>query len=85
MPSSKEWWEKYQEALRRGDKAAAAEAFRKYLEAKRAEGRGGSRPTLVSLSIGKYPNAVPLEKIPEEIEKNPEFFELMKRVAAEED
>ena len=80
---SKEEWQSYQEALRRGDQAAAAEAFKRYLEAREREGKGDSKPTLVNLSTKAkaYPNALPLDKIPEEIEKNPEFFELMKRIA----
>lgn len=79
---SKEEWQKYQDALRRGDRAAAAEAFRRYQEAKRQEGKGGSKPTLVNLSTKAkaYPNAIPLDDIPAELEKNPEFFELMKRI-----
>lgn len=83
MASSKEEWQRYQEALRRGDKEAAAEAFRRYLEAKKAEGKGGSRPTLVNLSTKAkdYPNAVPLEDIPTVMVEKPEFFELMKRMA----
>ena len=81
--SSKEEWQKYQEALRRGDKEAAAEYFRRYLEAKKAEGKGGSKPTLVNLSskAKDYPNAVPLDEIPDEMERSPEFFDLMKRMA----
>jgi len=81
--SSKEEWQKYQEALRRGDRAAAAEAFRRYQEAKKAEGKGGSKPTLVNLSTKAktYPNAIPVDQIPEELEKSPEFFDLMKRMA----
>lgn len=80
---SKEEWQKYQEALRRGDRASAAEAFRRYQDAKRAEGKGGSKPILVNLSTRAkaYPNAVPLDKIPEELEKTPEFFELMRKIA----
>ena len=82
MANSKELWQQYQEALRRGDKEAAAEAFRRYLEAKKAEGRGGSKPTLVNLSTRAkdYPNAVPLEEIPDEMKRSPEFFELLKRM-----
>jgi hypothetical protein len=83
---SKEEWQKYQEALRRGDKEAAAEAFRRYLEAKRAEGKGGSKPTLVNLSskAKEYRNAVPLEEIPDEMERSPEFFDLMRKIAGRE-
>ena len=83
---SKEEWQRYQEALRQGDRTAAAEAFRRYQEAKRAEGRPTSKPTLVNLSTRAktYPNAVPLDEIPDELEKNPEFFELMRRISAKE-
>jgi len=83
---SKDEWQRYQEALRSGDRAAAAEAFRRYQEAKRAEGKGSSKPTLVNLSTKAkaYPNAIPLDRVPEELEKNPEFFELMKRVVTKE-
>lgn len=80
---SKDEWQQYQAALRSGDKAAAAEYFRRYLEAKRAEGKGSSKPTLVNLSTkGKdYPNAVPLEDIPRMMQEKPEFFDLMKKIA----
>lgn len=80
--SSKEEWQRYQEALRRGDKEAAASALRSYLEAKKAEGKGNSRPTLVNLGKAKdYPNAVPLEDIPRVMQEKPEFFELLRRIA----
>jgi len=81
--SSKEEWQRYQEALRRGDKEAAAEAMRRYLDARRAEGKGSSKPTLVNLSTKAkdYPNAVPLEDIPRVMQEKPEFFDLMKRIA----
>ena len=86
MASSKEIWQEYQEALRRGDRAAAADTLRRYQEAKRQEGgQRRSRPILVNLSSKRitYPNAVPLEKIPDEMERNPEFFELIKRMTEE--
>ena len=81
--SSREEWQKYQEALRRGDREAAAEYFRRYLEAKRAEGASSSRPVLVNLSTRAkdYPNAIPIGDIPKVIVEKPEFFELMKRMA----
>lgn len=77
---SKEEWQSYQEALRSGDKAAAAEAMRRYLEAKKAEGKGGSKPTIVRLKVGEGWHAVPAGQIPDEIEKDPEFYESIKRV-----
>ena len=84
--SSKDEWQRYQEALRSGDRAAAAEAFRRYQEAKRAEGRPSSKPTLVNLStrVKDYRNAIPLDEIPDELERSPEFFDLMKRIATKE-
>lgn len=86
MASSKEEWQRYQEALRRGDKEAAAEAFRRYLEAKKAEGGGSSKPTLVSLSTKAkdYPKAVLLEDIPRVMLEKPQFFDLMKSIVAKE-
>lgn len=58
----------------------AAQAFTRYRIVQLAK-RRGSRPTLVSLGRQKgYPNAVPLDKIPEELAKNPNFFNLMRRV-----
>jgi len=86
MVSSKEEWERYQEALHQGDKEAAAAAFRRYLTAKRAEGKGSSKPTLVNLSskTKDYPNAVPLEIIPRIMQEKPEFFDLMKRIVTKE-
>lgn len=59
----------------------AAEAFRRYEEAQRKK---GSKPTLVSLGYKKtYPHSVPVDKIPDELERNPEFFELMGRIVEE--
>jgi len=80
---SKDEWQKYQEALRSGDAKAAAEAFRRYQEALKREGKGGSKPTLVNLSTKAkpYPNAVPVDRIPDEIERSPEFFKLLERMA----
>jgi hypothetical protein len=84
--SSKDEWQKYQEALRRGDAKAAAEAFRRYREALKAEGKGSSKPTLVNLSSRRvnYPNAVPVDQIPELMEQNPDFFKLMQKIAGRE-
>lgn len=86
MASAREWWQKYQEALRSGDRKAAAEAFRRYQEAKRQEGRHSSRPIFVNLSTRAkdYRNAIPLDEIPDELERSSEFFDLMKRIATKE-
>ena len=80
MPNAE--WERFQEALRKAPtpeaRKEAAEAMRRYL-ATRSTAK--SRPTLVSLGYKKaYPHAIPLEKIPEELERTPEFFELMRRI-----
>lgn len=79
-----EEWEKVKEALRKPATPEAmkeaADAFRQYSRVQLGQGRQ-SRPTLVSLGRRRgYPNAVPLNKIPEELERNPEFFDLMKRI-----
>ena len=81
-------WEKVKEALRKPEtpeaRKEAAEAFERYRVEKLAKGKG-SKPTLVSLGRGKgYPHAVPLDRIPQELAKNPNFFNLMKRVVAKE-
>ena len=70
-------WEKLKEALKKPASPEAvkeaAEAFRKHLEAKKAEGKGSSKPTLVNLSskAKDYPNAVPLESIPKIMQEKP--------------
>ncbi len=80
-------FEKLKEALR---KPATPEAMREAAQAfaqyrKVSLGKVNSRPTLVTLGRGRgYPNAVPVDKIPEELAKNPNFFNLMKRVVAKE-
>lgn len=82
-----EEWERVKEALRKPatpeSMREAAQAMRRYQAAKPAGRR--SKPTLVSLGYRKtYPHAIPLDKIPEELERNPEFFELMKRIVTKE-
>jgi len=84
MPN--EEFEKLKEALRKPATPeamrGAAEAFKKYRVTKQGQ---GSKPTLVSLGYKKtYPHAVPLDKIPDELAKNPEFYNLMKRIVAKE-
>ena len=79
MPNTE--WEQLKEALNRAPteeaRKEAAEAMRRYL----ASRRKGSRPTLVSLGLKKsYPRAIPVEQIPDELARNPEFFELMRRI-----
>lgn len=77
-------WEKVKESLKKpatpeAMKEAAA-AFERYREVELAKGKG-SKPTLVSLGKGKgYPHAVPVDKIPDELARNPAFFNLLKRV-----
>ena len=81
-------WEQLKEALKKPATpeamAEAAEAFKKYQVAQLAKGKR-SKPTLVSLGYKKaYPHAVPVDKIPDELAKNPEFYDLMKRVVTKE-
>ena len=80
-------FEKLKEALRKPATPEAmreaAQAFEQYRVVSLA--KGGSKPTLVTLGLGRgYPNAVHLDKIPQELERNPEFFKLLKRVVAKE-
>jgi len=84
MPN--EEWERLKEALKKPATPEAmrqaAEAFRRYRIVKLGK---GSRPTLVSLGYRKtYPSAIPVDKIPDELERNPEFFNLMKRIVTKE-
>lgn len=83
-----EEFEQLKEALRKPATPEAmkeaAQAFERYRVVKLAKGKG-SKPTLVTLGRGRgYPNAVPVDKIPQELAKNPKFFNLMKRVVAKE-
>jgi len=77
-------WKRLQEALRQAPtpeaRKAAAEAMRRYLAAKPPR----SKPTLVSLGYKKsYPSAIPLDKIPDELERNPAFFEQFRKIVEE--
>lgn len=76
-----EEYERLKQALQKSAteeaRKAAAEAMRRYLE---KQGKG-SKPRLVSLGLRKtYPHDIPLDKVADELERNPDFFELMKRV-----
>ena len=86
MPT--EEFEKFKQALKKPATPEAmreaAQAFEQYRVVQLAKGKG-SRPTLVNLGLGRgYPNAVPVDKIPQELAKNPNFFNLMKKVVAKE-
>ena len=76
-------WEKVKEALR---KPATPEAMREAAEAfaqyeKVSLGKVKSKPTLVNLGRGTgYPHAVPVDKIPDELAQNPQFYEFMKKI-----
>ena len=83
-----EEFEKLKEALKKPTTPEAmkeaASAFARYRVVKLAKGKG-SKPTLVTLGRGRgYPNAVPVDRIPEQLATNPQFFNLMKRVVAKE-
>ncbi|MBA7618708.1 hypothetical protein ES703_26039 [subsurface metagenome] len=81
-----EEWERLKEALLQAPTPEARkEAARRLREYEAARKGKGSKPTLVSLGYGKtYPHGIPREKIADEIERNPEFFELFKRIVTEE-
>ena len=77
-------WEQLKEALKKPATPEAmkeaAQAFKKYQTAELAKGKQ-SRPTLVSLKYkALYPTAIELKDIPKELERNPAFFELLKKV-----
>jgi len=81
MPETKEYQE-LKEALRKPPteeaRKEAAEAMRRYLATQPPK---RSRPMLVSLGFKKpYPTAIKLEDIPDELERNPAFFDFLKRV-----
>lgn len=81
-------WEQLKEALRKPATpeamAVASQAFERYRVVQLSKGKR-SKPTLVSLGYKKtYPHAVPMDKIPDELAKNPEFYDLMKRIVTRE-
>jgi len=82
MPNAE--WERLKEAIRKAPteeaRKEAAEAMRRYL----ATHPPKSKPTLVSLGYKKpYPTSVPLDKIPDELERNPAFFEQFRKIVEE--
>lgn len=83
-----EQWEKVKEAFRKPASTEAmqeaAAAFAQYEKVSLV--RGNSRPTLVNLSSRRagYPNAVPVDQIPDELAKNPEFYNFMKKIVTRE-
>ena len=85
MAETREYQE-LKEALRKPPteeaRKEAAEAMRRYLATHPPK---RSRPMLVSLGLRKtYPHAIELKDIPKELDRNPEFFLLMKRIIAKE-
>ncbi len=81
-------WDELKQALRKPATpeamAEAAQAFKRYRVVKLVKGKQ-SKPTLVSLGYKKtYPHAVPVDKIPDELAKNPEFYNLVKRIVTKE-
>lgn len=82
-------FEELKEALKKAPtpeaRKDAAEAFKRYRGVELAKGKR-SRPTLVSLGYGKkYPTAIEVKDIPEELEKNPDFFEHMRDIVETEE
>jgi len=83
-------FEELKEALKKGPPPEAmkeaAEAFRRYEVVELAKGKKRSKPALVSLGFDKkYPTAIEVKDIPEELARNPEFFEHMKEIIVEEE
>lgn len=80
-------WEKVKEALRKPATPEAmqeaAQAFAQYRKV--SLGKGKSRPMLVTLSQGKgFPYAVPVDRIPDELSRNPEFYNFVKKIVTKE-
>ena len=78
-------YEELKEALKQAAtpeaRKAAAEAFKRYQEAEAARGKKRSKPTLVSLAFGKkYPTQIDVNDIPDELARNPEFFEHLREI-----
>lgn len=75
-------WEKLKEALKKAPTPEAmAEAARAFAQYRVARGAEASKPMLVNLGRATgYPNAIPLDEIPNQLTTNPEFFKLMKKV-----
>lgn len=75
-------WQRLKEALKKpATPEAMAEAAQAYADHIRAKGGQTSKPMLVNLGRATgYPNAIELKDIPEELKRNPEFFNLMKKV-----
>ena len=76
-----EEFERLREALKKAPtpeaRKEAAEAMRRYL----ATHLPKSKPTLVSLGYKKpYPTAIKVEDIPQELERNPAFFEHLRGI-----
>jgi len=61
----------------------AAQRFREYERVDAALGKR-SRPTLVSLGLGKtYPTEIDFRDVPRELETNPAFYEQMQKIMRE--
>lgn len=74
-------WEELQQRMRTAqtpeEKAAAAEAMRRYL----ANKGKGSKPTLVTLKRGGgSDNAIPLDELPGRMVANPEVYDRVKKI-----
>ena len=69
-------WGEVQAAMRRGP-AEGAEAMRNYLAGKTPN----SNPVIVTLSK-KFGGGIPVSQMADEMERNPEFYNLMKKVIA---
>jgi len=81
-----EEFERLKEALRKAPtpeaREQAAEALRRYLASK---GGQQSKPTLVTLRIGGgKTNAIPLDQLPDEMIRNPEVYERVKKIITRE-
>lgn len=87
MPT--EEFERLKEALKKPPTPEAMKeagvTFRRYRTVQLGRQRG-SKPTLVSLGLHKpYPTSIPVDKIADELERSPAFFEHMRDIVSAEE
>lgn len=83
-------YETLREALKKGPTPEAmkeaSEAFKRYQVVELAKGKKRSKPTLVSLGYSKkYPTAIDVDDIADELARNPEFFEHLREIVEAEE
>lgn len=77
-------WEKFKETLQKpATPEAMQEAAAAFAQYRKVGLGSNSKPTLVNLGKGTgYPNAVPVDQIPDKIASDPQFYNFMKKIVA---